>query len=50
LDHYQREANDNHISIEQYIDDQDQTAFWQELCSTLKQSEYAIRDLMMQNA
>jgi hypothetical protein len=49
LDYYQREAQDNHISVEQYIEDQEQMDFWQALCSTLKQSEYAIRDLMTQN-
>ncbi len=49
LDYYQHEAQANHMSVEQYIEDQDQMDFWQELCSTLKQSEYAIRDLMAQN-
>ena len=31
------------------IEDRDQIDFWQELCSTLKQNEYAIRNLMTQN-
>jgi hypothetical protein len=49
LEYYQRGAEDNHISVEEYIEDQDQMEFWQELCSTLKQSECAIRDLMAQD-
>ena len=44
---YKEAAEEQSLSMEDYLETQSKTEFWQRLCDELRQSEYALRDLMV---
>jgi hypothetical protein len=44
---YKQAAEEQSLSMEDYLETQSKTEFWQCLCDELRQSKYALRDLMV---